>query len=667
MLSNRNKKRPSRAAVAACTAVMVAVSLVLAGCSGNGTGSNTVVARGTQDRLVVKVNKCEASNKDSNGNAVGIISDELLGKGVVFSVPAEVGGNQSPAAMTYVKPGYWMLGGDTQTSVAEPCKTIFDIWASDGNQYDNDLVAIYGCRVVAMAEMPFHTYAKELFPNNDSLVGCFVDIEYDDGHKVRLIIGDTKSAGDGDTCYYYDDIHWGHKLGSGCSVIEVWQNYENPDARAGSEGFHADLAGTMTKITVYENRVQDIDPEKVKLTSKSSASSGSSGGSVSPADPSTFVKKMNDGFNHGDLPKDKAKYIVMHATAGSSADGAISGWGDGPVAAHFVVDKDGTIYQCVPLDKITHHAGWASEGSNSAYGITEERDDNVGRGDAPGSCTDYAMNAWSIGIEIVNMNDNSDPYPEEQLAALDKLVAYIDKELGHAPEITSHREWTGDAEHSKSGKLGQGKTDTQDNFPLGQYKATRTHDGSASGGGTVGQKLDEQCTSNGEQVEDLGEGAKGAVAWAKKVANSKTVGYDQGNRESVQNFDGKTMLESDCSAFAWYSWVVGGKHSDMKDVSSYAPSTDGYESTLPKAGFTQHTITDPNDLRAGDILLKNGHAALYIGGGLIAESSIDENGSISGGEAGDQNQTVGEGEEDWNGEVHINNYYTFESYFRYSG
>lgn len=658
-----NKKLPSPI-VAATTAAMVAFSLVLAGCSGSGTGSNTVVARGTQDRLTVKINKCEASNKDADGNAVGIINDELLGKGITFSVPAEVGGSQSPAAMTYVKPGYWMLGGVNATSVAEPCKTIFDIWAADGNQYDNDLVAIYGCRVVAMAEMPFHTYAKELFPNNESLVGCFVDIEYDDGHKIRLIVGDTKSTGDGDMCYYYDGMHWGHKLGSGCSVIEVWQNYEEPDKRAGSEGFHADMAGTMTKITVYENRVQDIDPDKVKLTSTSASSSSGSSSSVTPADPSSFVNSQSSGWQHGDLPKDKVKYIMMHDTEAGTDDASAvaNGWSGGGVAAHFIVDKTGKIYSCVPIDKIAHHAGWGN--TNELFGITQERDENTYQEGYPNE--DYAMNAWSIGIEIIHEHGGGE-YPEAQLKALDSLVAYIDKEVGHAPEIIDHKEWTGSAETSRAKQQGQVKQDCDDNFPLSQYKSTRTHDGSASGGGTTGSKLDEQCSSEGDQVEQLGEGAQGAVAWAKKVANSKTVGYDWDGREQVKNFDGKTKLQSDCSAFAWYCWVVGGNHPEMEEVSSYAPNTTAYPSTLPKAGFTEHTISDPNELQAGDILLKTDHAAIYLGGGLIAESSINENGGCYGGEPGDQNQTVGEGEEDWDGEVHINNYYPFESYFRYTG
>lgn len=192
-------------------------------------------------------------------------------------------------------------------------------------------------------------------------------------------------------------------------------------------------------------------------------------------DASSFVNMEKDGFQHGDLPSDKVKYIVMHDTESGTddANAIANAWGDGPVAAHFIVAKDGTIIQTVPINKIAHHAGWAPSGSNSSFGITQERDDMAG---ANTNGQDYAMNAWSIGIEIVHEHDGS-AYPEEQLNAVDSLVSYLDKELGHSPEIIDHKYWTGDSAHTKTNADGQGKTDVDDSFPLSAYASSRNHTG----------------------------------------------------------------------------------------------------------------------------------------------------------------------------------------------
>lgn len=74
------------------------------------------------------------------------------------------------------------------------------------------------------------------------------------------------------------------------------------------------------------------------------------------------------------------RYLVIHFTAGLTLEGTVS-WFMNPAAkasAHFVVARDGSIVQMVPLDRKAWHAG------ESAWeGIT-------------------GINAHSIGIEIVN-------------------------------------------------------------------------------------------------------------------------------------------------------------------------------------------------------------------------------------------------------------------------
>ena len=110
---------------------------------------------------------------------------------------------------------------------------------------------------------------------------------------------------------------------------------------------------------------------------------------------------------------------MLHDTEGDSGpEDTVAWWaGNGNlVAAHFVVGKDGHIVQCVPLDRIAHHAGYGDTGHNELYGIEEDgRDDMLGTVPIGSNFADYGMNARSVGIEIVHVG-GSGPYPEEHLA-----------------------------------------------------------------------------------------------------------------------------------------------------------------------------------------------------------------------------------------------------------
>lgn len=73
-------------------------------------------------------------------------------------------------------------------------------------------------------------------------------------------------------------------------------------------------------------------------------------------------------------------YLIMHYTAGITADSAIS-WFQDPKAeasAHLVIDRNGEITQMVPFNRRAWHAG------ESRWGKLE------------------SMNQYSIGIELVN-------------------------------------------------------------------------------------------------------------------------------------------------------------------------------------------------------------------------------------------------------------------------
>ena len=175
-----------------------------------------------------------------------------------------------------------------------------------------------------------------------------------------------------------------------------------------------------------------------------------------------------DSFVHGDKGSKFQKYIVLHDTEGDGdASGVINYWdGSGAgVASHFVVNKDGTVWQCVPLDKIAHHAGFGDTGHNELYGVEDEsRDDKVGTVPIGDWAADYGMNSYSIGIEMVHVGGSGD-YPTEQLEALDKLIAYIDAYYGLESEIIDHKAWR------------SGNSDTSEEFAgyLANYQDHRSY------------------------------------------------------------------------------------------------------------------------------------------------------------------------------------------------
>lgn len=107
--------------------------------------------------------------------------------------------------------------------------------------------------------------------------------------------------------------------------------------------------------------------------------------------------------NYGDRPAGTAiDCVVLHATAGSLS--ATLAWFKNPeagVSAHYVVAKDGRVYQMVEERRRAYHAG-----ASKYQGRTN-------------------FNNFSVGIEIVNKNNGRDPYPPDQFEAMVDLVGYL--------------------------------------------------------------------------------------------------------------------------------------------------------------------------------------------------------------------------------------------------
>lgn len=95
--------------------------------------------------------------------------------------------------------------------------------------------------------------------------------------------------------------------------------------------------------------------------------------------------------------------IVLHATVEPTLEGTMGIFLDPrrKVSAHFVVGRDGRVVQMVPVEMRAWHAG-----TSILDGVNK-------------------VNDYSVGIEMVNLNNGSDPYPTAQLDAVAGLIRFI--------------------------------------------------------------------------------------------------------------------------------------------------------------------------------------------------------------------------------------------------
>lgn len=118
-------------------------------------------------------------------------------------------------------------------------------------------------------------------------------------------------------------------------------------------------------------------------------------------------------LSHG--PERETEGIMLHATAGSSASGAISALRAKNFSYDVIIDNDGTIYKCVPFNHKTSHAGKSVGWSGP-------------------NC-----NRYTLGIAFVNLNDGEDTLsPQQELAVRWYIKAQIKPALPGVRKLTTH-------------------------------------------------------------------------------------------------------------------------------------------------------------------------------------------------------------------------------------
>lgn len=133
-----------------------------------------------------------------------------------------------------------------------------------------------------------------------------------------------------------------------------------------------------------------------------------------------------------------------------------------------------------------------------------------------------------------------------------------------------------------------------------------------------------------------------AVAWMESIANDDSHGYDQTYRWGEYG-------DYDCSSLV----ISGYEQAGIKLKTNGATFTGNLKEVALKLGFKEVTISDWSDssqFKRGDIILNEvHHVCCATGNGMIVQASINENGEVSGGKAGDQTGK----------EIYISDYYIY--------
>lgn len=169
----------------------------------------------------------------------------------------------------------------------------------------------------------------------------------------------------------------------------------------------------------------------------------------------TISEEWYPGINHywdrstaprpGD-PINSIRAVVIHATAGTTSDGAVSVMREGRASFHWLVpDEDEPqhgrfVWACAPERRTAGHV------KNSKHHPDVNNDAR-------------RVNEWSLGIEIVNRANGGDSYSDWQVEAVARIVRYCWAKYPNLRHVVSHAKL--DPER---------RTDPGANFPWDRFR-----------------------------------------------------------------------------------------------------------------------------------------------------------------------------------------------------
>lgn len=481
--------------IPAAIVFFIIILISLSGCSTSNSNSTVSDRRVQQTKLVIKNDdKCDEGSSSSlslTGGTTTVLKD-------VLEHPDKL--DCANMTITGYGPVGWYYPSGSPKTVAPGTgqETVHNAWNDAGSKYDKHVAVLNGRYLCAV---------KPVFGEP----GTYIDITLENGQVIPAIVADQKGMENKDIGNDAKYVHGG--IGDSPSYCPVEFEAEPDYVFSGGNCIHGAVNGWVSEwdsivksITVYPNKVGDSTGmtttdsgasstgsaatviETPKITTHREWAEGYPGGHTDPTDTGTgdgqidvscfeqnrtyktsYKPDASKVHPNSDHMKDTSsrdslkelKYIVLHSTESTTVTDTpettatyfINDAADS-ADAHFVVGRDGSIVQVIPLDKVAWHAGKGTEAMQQKFGVD-------------------AMNNYSIGIEIchdgeaTDSNGNKDKYTEEQLQAVSDLIAYIDQQkTGGVTDATKTDECTNNNSNNNNNSSSAGDVKA---FKQGDY------------------------------------------------------------------------------------------------------------------------------------------------------------------------------------------------------
>lgn len=134
--------------------------------------------------------------------------------------------------------------------------------------------------------------------------------------------------------------------------------------------------------------------------------------------PLDIIDAPADMFHYAPALTLTPMWIVLHATAGTNSLDWLTTTSDPPVSVHRLIDRMGRIFKIVPDDRQAWHVGKAILLPGPLKALTNP-------------------NSICLGIELENLNDGTQDYPQEQVDATARQITEWWGAYGYLP-VVSH-------------------------------------------------------------------------------------------------------------------------------------------------------------------------------------------------------------------------------------
>jgi N-acetyl-anhydromuramyl-L-alanine amidase AmpD len=150
---------------------------------------------------------------------------------------------------------------------------------------------------------------------------------------------------------------------------------------------------------------------------------------------SSVVDKVNSKIEKGALTKVNA--LIIHQTGGSNAESSLSSYNSGANGAHFLIDKDGTIYQTARVNQKCWHVGNIRSRCNELKSCTADELKSVN------ALLFKKGAAYSVRIRDLSQHEGGKAYPDRYPTNEDSLgieiVGAIDSKSGEYETVSKEQ------------------------------------------------------------------------------------------------------------------------------------------------------------------------------------------------------------------------------------